>query len=87
MLDMNSPEMLARLAERLTAQVTRLIGDAGKVLDAIAYEEAKGGGWAVILDTEYAALKTYYAFRNSPGVRFGESTNMGGWFVSVRHNA
>ena len=53
------------LAKRLCADMAKLIGDAGTVLDAQAYEPAKGGGWAVVVDTEYAALKIFYKYRYS----------------------
>jgi len=52
-MDMNDP----RLVRALTIEITRIIeGTGGKVVEAIGYELAKGGGWSVILDSEYAAL-------------------------------
>jgi hypothetical protein len=59
----------------------RIVGNAGNVVHAEMYEEAKGGGWAVVFDTEYAALKAFYKYRGSPGLRFGKSPQ--GWYIST----
>ena len=76
--------MADRIAEAYKAEFSKHIKHAGVLLEVIVFEEAVGGGWAAILDTEYAALKLYYVYRNTPGVNFGESPNRGGWFVSVK---
>jgi hypothetical protein len=74
---------LAHGSGRLQKEMQRRVGDAGRVVHAEMYEEAKGGGWAVVFDTEYAALKAYYAYRSSPGVGFGKSPTYSGWYVST----
>jgi hypothetical protein len=71
---------LERFAKRLTKDMNALVAGAGKVVYAVAYEPAKGGGWAVIFDTEYAALKAFYAWRNFANVHFGKGSR--GWYVS-----
>lgn len=53
------------ITPRLTAEIEKTIRGAGKLLEVVAYAEAKGGGWAATLDTEYAALKLFYAWRRS----------------------
>jgi len=72
---------MARGDERLRDQMQRTVGDAGSVVHAEMYEEAKGGGWAVVFDTEYAALKAFYKYRGAPGLRFGRSPQ--GWYIST----
>ena len=71
-----------RLTERLRKEMERLVQGAGHVVDAQAYEPAKGGGWIVVFDTEYAALKVYYTYRKSSGVKLDKSSK--GWSVSTR---
>jgi hypothetical protein len=69
------------MSARLKAEIEGHIGAAGKVIEAIY--GGPGVGWTVVLDTEYAALKVFYAYRRTKGLRLGESRNLGGWFVSV----
>jgi hypothetical protein len=70
-----------RGSNRLAAELTRLVQGAGQVLHAVMYEPAKGGGWAAVLSTEYAALKVHYQYRHS-NVSLAHSDK--GWVVTVR---
>ncbi len=72
------------LTELLRKEMGKLAHDTGRVTHVEAYDHAKGGGWIVVFDTEYAALKVHYKFLGSPGLKFGKSPSCGGWFVSVR---
>lgn len=69
---------------KLTQELNRVVRGAGVVIHVEGYEEAKGGGWIGVFDTEYAALKAHYAYRGSPGLKFGRSPTYGGWYVSVK---
>jgi hypothetical protein len=68
---------------RLRTEVQKHIGDAGKIEELVAYAEAKGGGWVATLDTEYAALKLFYAYRHS-GARMTKSVVFGATSLSYR---
>jgi len=72
---------------RLRRHLQSLVKSAGRVTEVIIYEPAKGGGWSAIFDTEYAALKAFYAYRLTKGISFGESPNCGGWHVSYQPDA
>jgi len=64
----------------LRREVEKRIRGAGKIVDLVAYAPAKGGGWTVVLDTEYAALKLYYYYRMSD-VHLTEKGST--WIISV----
>jgi hypothetical protein len=66
---------------RLRTEVERIIRGAGKIVDLVAYAEAKGGGWSAVLDTEYAGLKLYYVYRRSDAHLDKKGSN---WVVSVK---
>ena len=68
-------------SKKVEQEVKRIIKGAGKVVHAQMYEPAKGGGFVVVLDTEYAALKVYYKYRHST-VHLDK--NPKGWVVSVK---
>lgn len=68
-------------SERLAKELAGVVGDAGAVLVARLYEPEKGGGWAAVLSTEYAALKVFYKYRHSD-VRL--DANPRGWTVTCR---
>lgn len=68
-------------SEKLANELARHVGDAGSVVLARMYEPEKGGGWAAILSTEYAALKVFYKYRHSD-VRL--DPNPRGWTVTCR---
>jgi hypothetical protein len=69
---------------RLVAEMEKHIRGAGKIIYVRMTDPTKDGSyWSVVFDTEYAALKAYYVYRNSPKIRFGKSPNMNGWFISV----
>lgn len=68
------------LSERLKDEMEKVVRGAGKVLEAVAYAPAKGGGMTVLFDTEYAALKAYYFFRSNNNVRLTKLPR--GWAVS-----
>lgn len=77
-LDMTSPEMVEQFKRRIIQEVTKHIHGAGKVVDVMT--EGAGHGWLVVVDTEYAALKLYYVYRNSnPHLDKGPH----GWAVSL----
>jgi hypothetical protein len=67
---------------KLADLVGGLVAGAGKVVDARMYSPEEGGGWIVVLDTEYAALKVAHKYRHS-NVSMGEAAT-GGWYVAVR---
>ena len=71
-------------AEDLRRELDKRVRGAGKVIH-IQMDDVmtSDGSWTAVFDTEYAALKAYYVYRRSPGVRFGEARNLGGWYVSV----
>lgn len=71
-----------RRNERLRREMEKHARGAGHVLDAVMYEPAKGGGWAVLFDTEYAALKVHYKYLGNPTLRLGKTPR--GWVVSTR---
>lgn len=73
-----------RAAERLQKEMNRHVEGRGLCVETEVYEDAKGGGWVAFFDGEYAALRAFYVYRESPGVRFGFSENMRHWYVSVR---
>ena len=77
--DFGSPEMVDRYALRIGAEMKRIIGSAGKVIDIST--QGVGTGFAVVFNTEYAALKAYYAYRHS-NPSFGQTS--GGWYISLR---
>ncbi len=71
-------------AEDLRRELDKRVRGAGKVIHIQMADVMTGdGSWRAVLDTEYAALKAYYVYRRSPGVRFGESRNLGGWYIAV----
>ena len=71
--------------EKLAAELTKIIGDAGKVI----WADLRTSDWTVVLDTEYAALKAFYAYRKSD-VSFGKATGPltdgKGWYITVRRS-
>lgn len=72
---------VAGLERKLRPEVEKHIGDAGKIVELTGYAPAKGGGWAVVLSTEYAALKLYYVYRRG-NTHLEKRPN--GWLVSSR---
>lgn len=69
--------------EKLATELTKIIGDAGKVI----YAKMWASDWTVIFDTEYAALKAFYAYRKSDvsfGKAEGPATGGKGWYITVR---
>lgn len=72
---------------RLRPHMAEIVKGAGSVLDVVAYAEAKGGGFSVSFDTEYAALKAFYYYRHRDGVRLHKSPSRVGrdaqWVLSV----
>ena len=75
-------DMTIEQEKKFKLNLEGIIGDAGKVLDIADHDS--DGGWIVILDTEYAALKVYYKFRTASYLNFGKSCSVDGWYVSVR---
>ena len=76
-MDLNHPTFTAKLIKEIRA----IIKDAGSVVEVVGYELAKGGGWAVVVSTEYAALKVYYAYRTCK-INMEKCPN--GWAVTVK---
>lgn len=75
-------ELLKGLVPRLQAEMEKLIhGTGGKVIDVRVYSAGKAN-WSVVFDSEYAALRVAWAWRQS-NPRLGKSSNLGGWYVSV----
>lgn len=72
-----------RMNKRLRHEMNKHVEGAGSCMLAEVYEDAKGGGWYALFDCEYAALRAFYVYRGSPGVRFGFSTNLDHWYVST----
>lgn len=70
-----------RGSRRLEAELKRIVQDAGEVIFANLYEPAKGGGWAAVISTEYAALKIYFQYRHS-NVHLVHDDK--GWIITVR---
>lgn len=75
---------LVRGAKRLRREMNRHVEGCGTCVVAELYEEAKGGGWLALFDCEFAALKAFYVYRNTPGVNLTFSTNLGHWAVTVK---
>lgn len=51
---------------RLKQELNSIIkGTGGEIIEAELYEPAKGGGWAALFSSEYAALKVYYKWRHN----------------------
>ncbi len=77
---------IAIMKRKLHSELTRVVGDAGKIIyvraDDFITPPWSGKSWTVVFDTEYAALKSYYAYRGSD-VHFGRSENFGGWYITV----
>ena len=75
----------AAFTNKLTAELNKIVKGAGVVIEVHGFEEAKGGGWSAVFDTEYAALKAFYAYRNAKpnAPTFGKAAN-GGWYLSLR---
>ena len=72
----NTVKMVSAAAERLRQEMNRHVKGRGTCVETEVYEEAKGGGWVAYFDGEYPALRAFYVYRGSPGVRFGFSENM-----------
>lgn len=70
-----------RFFSRLEQEMNKHVRGRGKVIHIVT--DGPGTGWAVVFDTEHAALKAFHVYRLSPGIRFGESKNMGGWYIST----
>lgn len=79
-----APVVTEAYTNRLRAEMEKHAGNAGKVLHVEAFEEAKGGGWIAVFDTEYAALKVHYKYLGTTTVKFGISPVWKGWYVSTR---
>jgi hypothetical protein len=60
---------LTRIEKRLVDEIEKHIKGTGKVL--FVDWEGVGMGWSVIVDTEYAALKAFYAYNRAPGSTSG----------------
>lgn len=65
--------------KRLQAELEKHARGAGKVKSV---QWRGSGSWAAVFDTEYAALKVYYKYKDTPGVRLGKAGG-GGWHVSI----
>lgn len=93
LLDMLGPTKVAAFSwggtapehqvEKLRRELEKHTRGAGKVIYIRADDLTRSTGWTAVFDTEYAALKAYYTYRGSRGVRFGRSTNLGGWYMAV----
>ena len=73
-----------RKNKRLRCEMNKHVAGRGSCVLAEVYEEAKGGGWFAVFDCEHAALRAYYVYRGSPGVRLGYSKTYEGHYISVR---
>ena len=70
-----------KLEKRLRSELGKITQGAGKLVEVRAYPSSKGGGWAATFDKEYAALKTYYKYRNS---KVNLTKGPKGWVVTVK---
>lgn len=62
-------------------RLAREIEDQIKGTGEVIYAEYRGPDWTVLVDTEYAALKAYHAYRGR--VRIEKAGGrMGGWLIS-----
>lgn len=62
---------------RLAKEIESHIKGVGEVI----YAEYRGPDWSALVDTEFAALRVYYAYRGS--VRIEKAGGrMGGWLIS-----
>lgn len=68
-------------SKKLAAVVSKIIDGAGTPVDVRLYSEEDGGGWAAIVDTEYAALKLQYQYRYN-NARIGKRADAT-WYVAV----
>lgn len=72
---------------KFEVEVLRTIGDAGRAIHVEMYEPAKGGGWFVSFDTEYAALKMHYNWaikHAAKNIYMDRCADGSGWYVSKR---
>lgn len=66
-------------------EIARVKNNPRVKMECEIYEEAKGGGWIVTTDSELCALRIFYKYRNTPGVRFGTGMieNENRWYVAT----
>lgn len=69
------------LTAALVKQLNTIIGATGQVVDARMTDPMVDGSWTAVFDTEYAALKAWQAYHNTPGVYFAKHVN--GFLVGV----
>lgn len=69
--------------DRFAAEFNKIVKGAGRLLFLRLDDPTKSNGWQAVFDTEFAALRVYYTYRLSRGVKLGRALNMGGWYVSM----
>lgn len=70
-------------SEKVKRVVETLIrGTDGKVLEAVMYPPEKGGGYSVVLSSEWAALRCWYHHKDNKKANLDKTPK--GWVFSVR---